>query len=163
MTPDPADREPLPRPAGPVRTITLGFVAGVVGVLVAHQGMLALLHAAGVVPAGPYQRRPVPPLGVPQVASAAFWGGVWGVALAALLAGRRGRGYWITALLAGALGPSLVAWFVVAPLKGLPVAAGGQPARLLTGLVVNGAWGVGTAAMLALLARRPARAAVAGR
>lgn len=161
MTPDPADRGPLPRPAGALRTITLGFVAGVAGVIVFHQGMLALLHAAGVVPAGPYQLRPVPPLGVPQVASAAFWGGVWGAALATLLARRRGRGYWLAALLFGALGPSLVAWFVVAPLKGLPVAAGGQPARLLTGLLLNGAWGVGTATVLALLSRRGASAAVA--
>jgi hypothetical protein len=146
--------EPVPHALGPLRTAVRGFLAGVVGVVVFHQGVLALLHAAGALPQAPYQLRPVPPFGVPQVVSAAFWGGVWGVALASLLVGRRGRGYWVAALLFGALAPSLVAWFVVAPLKGLPVAAGGQPSRLLVGLLVNGAWGVGAAVVLALLGRR---------
>ena len=52
------------------------FVAGFVSVLVFHPGVLALLHVAGLIPRGPYALAPVPPLGVPQVISAAFWGGV---------------------------------------------------------------------------------------
>jgi hypothetical protein len=150
--------------AVPTRTLVLGFLAGVVGVLVFHQGMLAILHAAGAVPRGPYQMRPTAPLGVPQFLSAAFWGGLWGVPLAWLLARRRGRDYWTTALLFGALGPSLVAWFVVAPIKGLPIAGGGRPAGLLSGLLVNGAWGLGAALVLRALARPAASApAVAAR
>ena len=48
--------------------------------------------------------------------------------------------YWITALAFGALLPSMVAWFVVSPLKGLPVAGGWKPANLMMLLLLNGAW-----------------------
>ena len=44
-----------------------------------------LLHAIGITPRVPYSMQPTPPLGVAQVWSLAFWGGVWGVALAAVL------------------------------------------------------------------------------
>jgi hypothetical protein len=54
----------------------------------------------------------------------------------------------VAAVLFGAFALSLVAWFVVAPLKSLPVAEGGRPAAIATGLLVNGAWGFGTALLL---------------
>jgi hypothetical protein len=57
----------------------------------------------------------------------------------------KGIRYWVAALLFGALGPTLVSWFVVMPLKGQAVAGGWQPAGMVTGLLVNGAWGLGTA------------------
>jgi hypothetical protein len=53
--------------------------------------------------------------------------------------------YWLVALLFGALAPTLIAWFIVAPLKGQAIAGGWKPAVMITGLLVNGAWGVGTA------------------
>jgi hypothetical protein len=135
----------------------LAFVAGFLAVPLFHQPMLALLHACGVTPAAPYATRPLAPLGVPQVLSQSFWGGVWGVVLA-LVAPRfpRGGAYWAAAAVFGAVALSLVAWFVVAPLKGLAVAAGGRPAAIATGLLVNGAWGLGTALLLAAF-RRAAR------
>jgi hypothetical protein len=138
----------------PRRLLLLGFGAGAVSVLIFHQGMLALLHAAGMTPATPYPMQPTAPFGVPQVASAAFWGGVWGVVLAALLwRGERGARFWLVALLFGAIAPTLVAWFVVAPLKGRPIAGGWQPAAMLVGPLVNGAWGLGTALLLRMVAR----------
>src|SRR5215217_734576 len=110
---------------------------------------LELLHAVGLTPGTPYAMRPLPPLWVPQVISQSFWGGIWGIVFA-LVAPRfpRGAGYWATAVLFGAFALSLVAWFVVAPLKGLPVAGGGRPAAIATALLVNGAWGFGTALLL---------------
>ncbi|UEM03331.1 hypothetical protein JL101_025740 [Skermanella rosea] len=126
-----------------------GFVAGFVGVLVFHQAMLGLLHLAGLTAGQPWALRPVPPLGLPAVLSAAFWGGVWGIALSA--AERffpRGAGYWLAAFLFGAVLPTLIAWFVVFPLKGMPAGNGWQPAGMLTGVLVNGAWGLGTAFIL---------------
>ena len=89
--------------------------------------------------------------GVPRVISLAFWGGIWGIVFA-LIEGRipRGAQYWVYALLFGAIFPTLVAWFVVAPLKAQPVAGGWQASRMLTGLLINGAWGLGTALFLAL-------------
>jgi hypothetical protein len=86
------------------------------------------------------------PLGVPAVLSLSFWGGVWGILFVAVEKRfPQGAVYWLCAFAFGALGPTLVAWFVVAPIKGLPLAGGWQLPRMITGLLINGAWGVGTA------------------
>ncbi|BDV43829.1 hypothetical protein GURASL_27520 [Geotalea uraniireducens] len=131
------------------------FWAGFASTLVFHQGMLGILHGLGMVSAAPYSLAPTVPLHIPQVLSLAFWGGVWGIPLRLVIRSRAGMGYWQVAILFGALAPSLVAWFVVFPLKGQPVAAGGQPLLLLAGLLLNGAWGGGTAFFLRLLERSP--------
>jgi hypothetical protein len=49
--------------------------------------------------------------------------------------------------------PTLVGWFVVAPLKGQPMAAGFVPSRMWLGPVINGVWGLGTGIGLALARR----------
>ena len=131
-----------------------GFVAGFLAVLLFHQPALAILTELGVAKASVYSARPTAPFGVPQVVSIAFWGGVWGIAFAAIEHRfRHGVLYWVFALGFGAIFPTLVAWFVVAPLKGLPVAGGWQSARMITGLMINGAWGLGTALLLAVADR----------
>jgi hypothetical protein len=127
--------------------LLLGFAAGALGVLVTHQGTVWLLHMAGFLPNPPYSLRPVPPLGIPAVLNAAFWGGLWGVALAALLRAARTPAL-LTGLLLGAFGATLVGWTIVAGLKGLPLFAGGEPARMWRGLAINGAWGWGAALFL---------------
>ena len=136
------------------RWLLVGFVAGAVSVLLFHQGALALLYAAGIAPRPPFSFAPTAPWGVPQLWSLAFWGGVWGVLLAAAVNGLLHRGALIGAsLLFGALFPTLVAWFVVAPLKGQPAAAGFVPAAMMIGPIVNAAWGLGTGIGLALFGR----------
>src|SRR4051794_41886064 len=101
-----------------------GFVAGFLAILIFHQIALLLLHLAGLVPATPWNMAPVPPLGVPAVISAAFWGGLWGVVLV-LLAPRLGGG-------GGHLG------------GGIPFRAGGVPPGALVGVpAVQGAAGGG--------------------
>ena len=136
-----------------------GFIAGFLAVLVFHQVALLGLHHAGIAPA-PWNLAPVPPFGVPAVVSAAFWGGLWGIVFV-LLAPRfgRGAGYWIASLLFGAVALTLVAWFIVLPLKGQPPGGGIAWPGVLIGPVVNGAWGLGTALLLAALpGTRPRRA-----
>jgi hypothetical protein len=93
------------------------------------------------------------PLGVPQIWSIAFWGGVWGAVLAATLARMDGARLLAAALVFGAVFPTLVAWFLVAPLKGQPMAAGFVPMAMAIGPIVNGAWGLGTGIGLALFGR----------
>ncbi len=125
------------------------FVAGFVSTLVFHQGLLALLYASGRSPRAPYVTTPTGPFGVPQVLSLAFWGGVWGIVLWAAIRNLRGRpGYWTNALALGAFAPSLVALFVVFPLKDLPLAGGWDPRIIVGALLLNGAWGLGVAAMM---------------
>jgi hypothetical protein len=129
--------------------LLFGFVAGALAVPLFHQMMLALLHAAHVTPRAPFAVQPTGPLGVPQVVSLTFWGGLWGIVFALVSRGfPRGRAYWVLAMLFGALLPTLVAWLVVLPLKGQP--AGGRLARagVITALLINAAWGLGTALFL---------------
>jgi hypothetical protein len=132
----------------------VAFAAGFIAVLALHQPVLGLLASAGITQAVPYASKAVGPLGVPQFISAAFWGGVWGMVLHA--ASRRwpaGAGFVLKCLLFGMIFPTLVAWFVVAPLKGLPMAGGFKPNNMITGLCVNAAWGLGTGILLALYRR----------
>jgi len=128
------------------------FAAGFVATLTFHQGLLALLYAVGASPRRAFAMAAVGPLKVPAVVSLAFWGGIWGIALWLALRGlaQGPTSYWLLAAALGALGPSLVAWFVVMPAKGLPV-AGGWSAQVVVGaLLLNGAWGIGTALFLKL-------------
>jgi hypothetical protein len=46
-----------------------------------------------------------------------------------------------------------VSWFVLAPIKGRPLAAGGDLHQLGVALVTNAVWGLGTAAIYSLATR----------
>lgn len=146
----------VPISRGGFGRLVAGFAAGFGAVLIFHQGMLMLLHVLGVTPAVPFSLAATAPLGVPKVWSAAFWGGVWGIVYALAERGFPPRPlYWIAAVLFGAIPLSLVAWYVVMPLKGLPQGGGWHTAGIVTALLVNGAWGVGTGLLLG--PRRTAR------
>lgn len=135
------------------RWLVTGFAAGVIGVLVFHQGTLAMLHSIGLTPRAAFPMQATSPLGIPQVFSLASWGGVWGVVLAMLLHRLDGPRLVFASIAFGALFPTLVAWFVVAPLKGQPMAGGFAAAAMATALLVNAAWGLGTGAILLLFGR----------
>src|SRR5262245_18692023 len=77
--------EPVARPYS-ARWLIVGFLAGAVAVLLFHQGAAAALHALGLTPRAPFSLQPTKPFGVPVITSIAFWGGVWGVLLAAAFA-----------------------------------------------------------------------------
>lgn len=124
------------------------FAAGFLATLVFHQPALLILHVIGLISRAPYSMEATRPFGVPSVISLAFWGGVWGIILWLLIRNRAGASYWVMALVIGAIAPTLVAAFVVAPLKGLPMAGGGKATLLAVGLIVNAAWGLGTAVFL---------------
>jgi hypothetical protein len=129
-----------------------GFIAGFIATLVFHQIGLLLLHFAGMTPGMPYNMHRVAPFGVPQFISLAFWGGVWGIVFVLVepyLAHSPG-GYWVGAIVFGAIFPTLVAWFVVRPLKGLPVGEIFRVPGVFVGPIVNGLWGLGTALFLCL-------------
>jgi hypothetical protein len=139
-----------PQTLGLPRWLIVAFLSGFASVLVFHQGALALLHTVGLTHAAPYAMKATAPFGLPAVWSAALWGGVWGILLAAALVRVRGASFVIWAAIFGAVLPTLVAWFVVAPLKGQPMAAGFVPHAMLVGPIVNAAWGLGTGIGLVL-------------
>lgn len=130
------------------------FAAGFLSTLVFHQGLLAVLFAAGATPRRPWATAPVAPFGVPSVVSLAFWGGTWGILLWEILRRKTGRARWVAAAVLGALLPTLVALFVVFPLKGLPVAGGWKPDILVGALLLNGAWGLGVVVFMRLFGSR---------
>lgn len=135
------------------RLLLLGFVAGFLAVLIFHQSLWYLLNAVGLIPPDrpAWPLDPIPPYGVPSVLSKAFWGGIWGAALAPLLQGLGGRAYWAGWIMIGAVALSLVAFFVMPPIKGEPIPA--LWPRFLAALLVNAAWGFGTGLFLKLFQR----------
>jgi len=107
------------------RTMLVGFIAGAVSVLVFHQAAFWIANEMGYTRVPLYNLRPLPPLGVPTILSQAFWGGLWGIA-AAFVVPRLPRPLngalgWI---LFAAIIVTLVNWFIVQPIKGLPVGNG---------------------------------------
>jgi hypothetical protein len=128
--------------------LILAFVAGALAVPVFHQVLLWILHAAGIVPMAPFNMEPTKPLGVPNIVSISFWGGIWGVLFAlALPHWFSGTAYWIAAPVLGGLALTLVFMIVVWPLK-----FGGSPPNLIglfiIGFLLNAAWGIGWALFL---------------
>jgi hypothetical protein len=129
-----------------------GFVAGFLATLLFHESGLALLHQVGLFAGAAFDFRPVAPFGVPAVIQMAFWGGVWGIVFVLVehLIARGPGGYWLGALLFGAIVPTLVLWFVVLPLKGQPAGHGFRFPGVLVAPFVNGLWGLGTAVFSSL-------------
>lgn len=146
--------------------ILLGFLCGAVSVLLFHQGTLLLLHhqfplikaltgaADAFRPAtAGYSLRPVPPFGVPQVLNLAFWGGVWGIVLAALIRWARMPDL-LTGFVLGAMVCTLVGFTLVAGLRGAPMWAGGNTVVWWRAAILNGAWGWGAALLMRPFIRR---------
>ena len=133
------------------RRLLLGFVAGFVATLVFHQIALWILHYVHWIDRAPWSMNPVPPWGVPAVISLAFWGGVWGAVMIALLA--KSRQFLLASTLFGAVLPTLVAGLIIQPLiKHQPLPHSSK--LLMVGLIINGAWGLGTALIYRLLSGR---------
>ena len=133
------------------------FLAGALAVPLLHQPVMWVFRSIGWIDRTPYSMEATKPFGVPALISLSFWGGVWGVILGLVLARiRKPAAWWATAIVFGAVAPTLVAGFVVAPLKGMP--AGGNPKLAVVGLAVNGAWAFGTALIAWLATSRNSRA-----
>ncbi len=122
------------------------FFAGFLATVIFHQGVFALLHAAGVVPVGAWNMTSVPPLGIPSVISLAFWGGLWGIILWLIIRNMVGAKYWIVATVVGAVAASAVALLVVFRIKGIPV----EGNMIVGAAILNGAWGFGVALFMRL-------------
>ena len=142
-----------------VKRLARGFAAGFLATLIFHQITLAVLGAMLGVPIPLWDMHATPPLGVPAVISLAFWGGIWGIALAWLepRLPRAAAAYWALVVAFGAIGPTAVYILVVQPLKGAKVPPEMLPKLLVIGLAVNAAWGIGTVLFLKLADRLSAQ------
>jgi hypothetical protein len=134
-------------------TLVMAFIAGALAVPIFHQVLLWILYTAQVVPFAPFSMAPTKPFGVPDVISISFWGGVWGVVFQLTLPRWfSGAVYWIASAIIGGVALTLVFMFVVWPIKigGLPPDMAGL---FVIGFLLNAAWGIGWALLLALFER----------
>lgn len=136
------------------RSLAIHFACGFLAVLLFHQSAILALNLLGLIPNGPYRTNPIPPFGVPTFLNQAFWGGVWGIVYG-LVRGRIPAALPVAAagFLFGVVGPTLFGWFVLAPLRGLPMAGGFVPANMLRGIFINGTYGLGLALIAAYAGR----------
>jgi hypothetical protein len=132
----------------PLKFMALAFISGFLATIVFHQIVVFALGMNMQLPAAfkPWSLDPVPPFGVPTIISKAFWGGLWAVLLGYVLNGTTGMSYWLGWTILGAVALSLVAIFVVPPLKGQPIPD--FMTRFPIAALVNAAWGFGTALLL---------------
>lgn len=130
------------------------FLAGAISVFLFHQGTASIMHALGLaMPPFPYAPRPLFGISgfgtIPQIWSWVFWGGVWGIVYGAVEQRfPKGPMYWVAAFLFGAILTTLVLAFVVFPLRGLPVAFGWNPQRIIVAMIIHGMFGLGIALIL---------------
>lgn len=137
------------------RSLVFGFMAGALAVLVFHQGMILILHLLKYVPNFPWSFRPVGPMGIPALINSMFWGGLWGVAFAALLAFIPGKALWQRGLVFGFLGPALLGNWLLVPLFRGGVYFGGFVAqRMLITVLIGCAFGFGLALFYKMLQER---------
>jgi hypothetical protein len=146
---------------GTLGRIALGFLAGAISVVVAHEGTISLLHAAGYIPTSGWSMTPaIPPWGVPRLVNNVFWGGLWGILFALLYERVPGGMAWLKGLIFG-LGIVLVSNWILLPLIkgrlfGQPnqvLFGGWNPQRMLIVLAILGAFGVGLGIAYRLIAR----------
>jgi hypothetical protein len=139
--------------SAPMRAF-LGFVAAAISVLTFHQGMWALLYHFGQMGLHPYPFNSIPPLGVPLIVDLCFWGGLYGVVFG-LLRPRFTLPLWLCGLIMGIIA-ALVGMFIVAPIKGNPIAGGWAVMSFVRSFLINGCWGIGVGLILPLLMPRGA-------
>jgi hypothetical protein len=125
------------------------FAAGFISVLLFQMAAWSVLYALGMTPNAPFGYAPTKPFAVPQIWSFAFWGGLWGLVFGYVERWfPQGPMYYVAAFLFGAIAPVLVLWFIVLPLKGIPVAAGWKPMTMLFHVIMHGCFGLGIGVLL---------------
>ena len=143
----------MPQEISNTRASITGFIAGFLAVPLFHQLAMGLFYILGIIPFAPFDMAATQPLGIPVVLSASFWGGVWGVVFAFTILRLRGASYWAWNIIAGAVLLSVVAAFIVSPLKQMGIMWGWSFAIMAFALYVNAAWGLGLALFYRLFNR----------
>jgi hypothetical protein len=143
-----------------LRHIVIGFIAGAIAVVTAHQLMLVALTAAGLIKAQAWSMAGVPPFGVPVIVNGMFWGGLWGALFAVIWTKLPGGAMWLKGLIYGLCVVVISNWLLLPLIKGKIFGqanqllfAGGDPKRLLAGALILGAFGLATGLLYGLIAK----------
>lgn len=130
------------------------LVAGVVSMLAFHEGALWALDALGYVSAMPWHTEPATFFDVPGLVWLGAWGALWGLVLWALIRNAQAAGYYVGALILGAILVTLADLFGVPLLKGHGtdgMMAGLALDHIVTAMILNGVFGLGLALIMRLL------------
>jgi hypothetical protein len=142
-------------PMSPLMRALLGFLAAVISVLTFHAAAWAALHVLNPPGMGmppPYPMDPVPPFGVPKIASLCFWGGLYGAAFGLLLP-RITAPIWLAGLVLGLIAGT-VGMLLVPAIKGGAIGGGWLITSWTRSFLINGAWGIGVGLILPWLMPR---------
>lgn len=138
-----------------LRSMGMGFLAGAIAVLTAHQLMVYALSATGLIATSAWSLRPVGPFSVPAVINSTFWGGIWGAVFAIATGRLPGTRLWVKGLVFGLVLPLLIGvWILVPLLKSQPFFAALSAPRLLAGVLIHAAYGVALGPLYGALTRR---------
>lgn len=133
-----------------VITTIKAFVAGILAILIFHQGALAGLHYLDQTAVRAYVMTPGWLLGWPVLLLWSLWGGVWGIVLWTLIRNAQAAGYYVGAIILAAILPSAIYLFAVMPVAGKAM-AGGWDTHVMTGvLLLHAIWGLGLALIMRL-------------
>ncbi|HVZ06414.1 hypothetical protein [Rhodopila sp.] len=135
--------------------VFLGSVAGALSVLLFHQTSLQILFWIGLAPQPAFRLAHVPPFFMPMVVSLTFWGAVYGALFGFVSIRLPGRLIWYGIPLG--LAALAMSWFVFLPLKGLPIAFGGDVAPMARSAMAYLLWGIGVTVLLPLVFPRRIR------
>jgi hypothetical protein len=147
--------------AGILARAALGFLAGAVAVITAHEAITYGLSQVVLTGRTGWDMQPVPPWGVPRVLNSMFWGGLWGVLFALAYDWLPGGTAWLKGLICGLVVAVAGSWTLVPLIKGHlfgqadQVLFGGLDLqRMLVTIVVVGGFGLALGVIHDLLKRR---------
>lgn len=145
-----------------LKHILFGFLAGVIATVTIHELIKLALFNAGIFPRSPWSMNPAAMTGLPQIASDAFWGGLWGALFAVVFDYVPGAGATSKGLVFGILGPALLGVFLLVPLitGRFPVFFGGDPKMIGSVLLILAGFGAATGWLYSLFVGTSASAPI---
>jgi len=140
--------------------LLIGFVAGAIAVVTAHEIIDWVLLKAGLFPRVPWSMQPAAVTGVPQIVSDMFWGGLWGVLFALVQDRAPGGSLWLKGLIFGLIGPALIGVFILLPLitGRFPLFFGGDLKPIISVLLILAGFGAALGWLYGFMASRVATA-----
>lgn len=98
------------------KNLLLGFVAGAIALVTVHELIALWLSSTGHSVRSPWLLEPSTLTGLPQIATDAVWGGLWGMVFAVILGNAPEGSMTLKGLFLGLVGPALIGVLVLVPL-----------------------------------------------
>ena len=134
------------------KNLILGFIAGAIATVTIHELINYVLLQQGLFPRVPWSMEPVAAgplagMGIPQIASDAFWGGLWGIVFALILGDKPMGSMTLKGAVMGMILPAFFGVFLLVPLitGRFPPFFGGDFSMMLPALLILAGFGSVTA------------------